>query len=79
MVRNRTTGYSVAQMESMPKVDPTTLLRVRLVEMIDMRNKIVKLSGLIDREILETGQIRFFPSHTACPAISPRPVGLTYQ
>ena len=36
-----------------PAPDQDDLLRVRLVEMIDMRHELVKLEALIDRDIFE--------------------------
>ena len=55
------------------------LLRARLVEMIDMRHELVKLTALIDWDIFEREWAGFFPSHTGRPATSPRLVaGLLY-
>ena len=45
----------------------------------DMRHELVKLAALIDWEFFETEWAGFFPSHTDCPATSPRLVaGLIY-
>ena len=55
------------------------LLRPRLVDMIDMRHELAKLSELIDWEFFETEWAGFFPSTTGRPATSPRLVaGLLY-
>lgn len=55
------------------------LLRPRLVEMIDMRHELVKLSELIDWEWFEREWSGFFPSQEGRPATHPRLVaGLMY-
>ncbi|QCO54646.1 IS5 family transposase [Pseudorhodobacter turbinis] len=55
------------------------LLRPRLVEMIDPRHELVKLTALIDWEVFEREWSGFFPSATGRPATSPRLVaGLLY-
>ena len=55
------------------------LLRPRLVEMIDPRHELVKLSALIDWEVFEREWAGFFPSTTGRPATPPRLVaGLLY-
>ena len=55
------------------------LLRPRLVDMIDMRHELVKLSKLIDWEWFEREWAEFFPSKEGRPATHPRLVaGLMY-
>ncbi len=55
------------------------LLRPRLVDMIDPRHELVKLTALIDWEFFEREWAGFFPSTTGRPATSPRLVaGLMY-
>ena len=55
------------------------LLRPRLVDLIDMRHELVKLTALIDWEFFEREWSGFFPSTTGRPATSPRLVaGLLY-
>jgi IS5 family transposase len=55
------------------------LLRPRLVDLIDMRHELVKLTRLIDWEFFEREWSGFFPSTTGRPATSPRLVaGLLY-
>jgi len=55
------------------------LLRPRLVDLIDMRHELVKLSALIDWEFFEREWAGFFPSGTGRPATPPRLVaGLMY-
>ncbi len=55
------------------------LLHPRLVDMIDMRHELAKLSELIDRAFFETEWGGFFPSTPGRPATSPRLVaGLLY-
>jgi hypothetical protein len=55
------------------------LLRPRLIEMIDLRHELVKLTTLIDWEVFEREWAGFFPSTTGRPATSPRLVaGLLY-
>ena len=55
------------------------LLRPRLVDMIDMRHELVKLSELIDWEWFEREWAEFFPSKEGRPATHPRLVaGLMY-
>ncbi len=55
------------------------LLRPRLVDMIDLRHELVKLTSLIDWEVFEREWAGFFPSATGRPAIPPRLVaGLLY-
>lgn len=55
------------------------LLRPRLVDMIDMRHELVKLSELIDRDWFEREWAEFFPSKEGRPATHPRLVaGLMY-
>ena len=62
-----------------PPSEQDDLLRGRLVEMIDMRHELVKLSALIDWGIFEREWAGFFPSHTGRPATSPRLIaGLCY-
>ena len=62
-----------------PPSEQDDLLRARLVEMIDMRHELVKLSALIDWGIFEREWAGFFPSHTGRPATSPRLIaGLCY-
>ena len=55
-----------------PPADQDDLLRVRLVEMIDMRHELVKLAALIDWDIFDREWAGFFRSHTGRPATSPR-------
>jgi IS5 family transposase len=55
------------------------LLRPRLVEMIDLRHELVKLTALIGWEVFEREWAGFFPSTTGRPATPPRLVaGLLY-
>lgn len=55
------------------------LLRPRLVDMIDMRHELVKLSELIDWEWFEREWAEFFPSKEGRPATHPRLIaGLMY-
>ena len=55
------------------------LLRPRLIDMIDVRHELVKLSELIDWEVFELEWAGFFPSHRGRPAAEPRLVaGLLY-
>ena len=55
------------------------LLRPRLVDMIDLRHELVKLTALIDWEVFEREWAGFFPSSTGRPATPPRLVaGLLY-
>ena len=55
------------------------LLRPRLVDMIDLRHNLVKLTSLIDWEVFEREWVGFFPSPTGRPATPPRLVaGLLY-
>jgi IS5 family transposase len=55
------------------------LLRPRLVDMIDMRHELVKLSELIDWDWFEGEWAEFFPSKEGRPAMHPRLVaGLMY-
>ena len=55
------------------------LLRPRLVDMIDLRHELVKLTDLIDWEVFEREWAGFFPSFTGRPATPPRLVaGLLY-
>ena len=55
------------------------LLRPRLVDMIDLRHELVKLTALIDWEVFEREWAGFFPSGTGRPATSPQLVaGLLY-
>jgi IS5 family transposase len=55
------------------------LLRPRLVDMIDLRHELVKLTALIDWEVFERAWSGFFPSVTGRPATPPRLVaGLLY-
>ncbi len=55
------------------------LLRPRLALMIDLRQELVKLTGLIDWEVFEREWAGFFPSGTGRPATPPRLVaGLLY-
>ena len=65
-----------------PKMQPREqddLFRARLVEMIDMRHELVKLTELIDWETFDREWVGFFPSHTGRPATPPRLVaGLLY-
>ena len=55
------------------------LLRPRLIDLIDLRHELVKLTGLIDWEVFEREWSGFFPSTTGRPATPPRLVaGLLY-
>lgn len=55
------------------------LLRPRLVDLIDLRHELVKLTALIDWEVFEGKWAGFFPSTTGRPATPPRLVaGLLY-
>lgn len=55
------------------------LLRPRLVDMIDLRHELVKLTALIDWQVFEREWAGFFPSSTGRPATPPRLVaGLLY-
>ena len=55
------------------------LLRPRLVDMIDPRHELVKLSALVDWEVFEREWAGFFPSGKGRPATEPRLVaGLLY-
>ncbi len=55
------------------------LLRPRLVDLIDLRHGLVKLTGLIDWEVFEREWSVFFPSKTGRPATPPQRVaGLLY-
>ena len=55
------------------------LLRPRLVDLINLRHELVKLTGLIDWEVFEREWSGFFPSTTGRPATPPRLVaGLLY-
>jgi IS5 family transposase len=55
------------------------LLRPRLVELIDHRHELVKLTALIDWEVFDREWAGFFPSTTGRPATPPRLVaGLLY-
>ncbi|WP_296645136.1 IS5 family transposase, partial [Roseinatronobacter sp.] len=55
------------------------LLRPRLVDMIDPRHELTKLTALIDWEVFEREWVGFFPSTTGSPATPPRLVaGLLY-
>ncbi len=55
------------------------LLRPRLIDLIDLRHALVKLTGLIDWEVFEREWSGFFPSSTGRPATPPRLVaGLLY-
>jgi IS5 family transposase len=55
------------------------LLRPRLVDMIDLRHELVKLTALIDWEVFEREWVGFFPSTMGRPATPPRLVaGLLY-
>ena len=55
------------------------LLRPRLVDLIDPRHELVKLTALIDWEVFEREWAGFFPSATGRPATPPRLVaGLLY-
>lgn len=55
------------------------LLRPRLVDLIDLRHVLVKLSALIDWDVFEREWSGFFPSATGRPATPPRLVaGLLY-
>jgi len=55
------------------------LLRARLVEMIDMRHELVKLTALIDWEVFEREWVGLFPSPVGRPATPTRLVaGLFY-
>jgi IS5 family transposase len=60
-------------------VEQDDLLRPRLVDMIDPRHELVKLSALIDWEVFEREWAGFFPSGKGRPATEPRLVaGLLY-
>lgn len=48
------------------------LLRPRLVDLIDMRHELVKLSDLLDWRFFEEEWAGYFPSHCGRPAASPR-------
>lgn len=62
-----------------PPREQDDLFRARLVEMIDMRHELVKLTALIDWDVFEREWVGFFPSHTGRPATPPRLVaGLLY-
>ncbi len=55
------------------------LLRPRLVDMIDLRHELAKLTALIDWDVFEREWAGFFPSTTGRPATPPRLVaGLLY-
>ena len=55
------------------------LLRLRLVDIIDMRHELVKLAALIDWDFFEAEWAGFFPSDRGRPASSPRLMaGLLY-
>ena len=55
------------------------LLRPRLVDMIDPRHELVKLTALITWEVFDREWSGFFPSATGRPATRPRLVaGLLY-
>lgn len=55
------------------------LLRPRLVDLIDLRHVLVKLTALIDWDVFEREWSGFFPSATGRPATPPRLVaGLLY-
>jgi IS5 family transposase len=55
------------------------LLRPRLVDMIDLRHELARLTALIDWEVFEREWAGFFPSSTGRPATPPRLVaGLLY-
>jgi IS5 family transposase len=55
------------------------LLRPRLVDMIDLRHELARLTALIDWEVFEREWAGFFPSTTGRPATPPRLVaGLLY-
>ena len=55
------------------------LLRPRLIDMINPRHELVKLTDLIDWEVFEREWSGFFPSSTGRPATPPRLVaGLLY-
>ena len=55
------------------------LLRPRLVDLIDLRHVLVKLTDLIDWDVFEREWSGFFPSATGRPATPPRLVaGLLY-
>lgn len=55
------------------------LLRPRLVDLIDLRHELVKLTAMIDWEVFEREWAGFFPSATGRPATPPRLVaGLLY-
>ena len=55
------------------------LLRPRLVDLIDPRHELVKLTTLIDWEMFDLEWVGFFPSTTGRPATPPRLVaGLLY-
>ena len=60
-------------------VEQDDLLRPRLVDLIDMRHQLVKLSALIDWDFFDQEWAGFFPSGTGRPATPPRLVaGLMY-
>lgn len=55
------------------------VLRLRLVDLIDMRRELAVVAALIDWEFFEREWAGFFPSATGRPATSPRLVaGLLY-
>ena len=55
------------------------LLRPRLVDLIDLRHELVKLTALIDWEVFDREWSEFFPSATGRAAIPPRLLaGLLY-
>jgi IS5 family transposase len=55
------------------------LLRPRLVDMIDLRHELARLTALIDWEVFDREWAGFFPSTTGRPATPPRLVaGLLY-
>ena len=55
------------------------LLRPRLVDMIDPQHELVKLAGLIDRDVFDREWAGFFPSQKGHPATEPRLLaGLLY-
>ncbi len=54
-------------------------LRPRLVDLIDQRHELVKLTALIDWEVFDREWSEFFPSATGRAAIPPRLLaGLLY-
>ncbi len=62
-----------------PPPEQDDLLRARLVEMIDMRHKLLKLAALIDWEVFERAWAGLFPSSVGRPATPTRLVaGLFY-